>query len=184
MTASEVWQDLPLGQAGALLVDPPWNFRTYSAKGRKKAADQHYKCMSLETIKALPVGELCARDCTLTLWSTQAFVEIAMGVMHAWGFTFKTLGTWAKRTKTGKHWQFGTGHVLRSAAEFYLIGTRGHPLRRSKGVRNLIVAPVREHSRKPDEIYAHVESLWTGPYVELFARYPRRGWLSWGDELR
>jgi N6-adenosine-specific RNA methylase IME4 len=50
-------------------------------------------------------------------------------------------------------------------------------------VRNLIVAPVREHSRKPDEIYQHIEQLWNGPYVELFARHRREGWQSWGDQL-
>ena len=175
---------LPLGHAGALLVDPPWFFTTYSDKGRAKAADQHYACMSLDAIKALPVATLCARDCSLTLWTPQAHAEIAMGVMSAWGFTFKTLGAWAKQSRTGRCWQFGTGHVLRSAAEFYLVGTRGHPKRQSRGVRNLIVAPVREHSRKPDEIYQQVEALWPGPYVELFARHPRAGWSSWGEELQ
>ena len=49
---------------------------------------------------------------------------------------------------------------------------------------NLIVAPVREHSRKPDEIYDQIEALWPGPYVELFARHQREGWFSWGNELR
>lgn len=175
---------LPLGQAGALLVDPPWFFTTYSDKGRAKAADQHYTCMSLDAIKALPVATLCARNCSLTLWSPQAFAEIAMSVMNAWDFAFKTMGCWAKQSRTGQHWQFGTGHVLRSAAEFYLVGTRGHPKRQSRRVRNLIVAPVREHSRKPDEIYQHIETLWPGPYVELFARHPRAGWSSWGEELQ
>jgi hypothetical protein len=51
-------------------------------------------------------------------------------------------------------------------------------------MRNLIVAPVREHSRKPDEIYNVVESLWPcGPFVELFARHRRPGWFSWGDGI-
>jgi N6-adenosine-specific RNA methylase IME4 len=53
----------------------------------------------------------------------------------------------------------------------------------SRSVRNSIVAPVREHSRKPNQIYEVVEQLYTGPYVELFARYPRDGWSQWGDQL-
>ena len=40
-------------------------------------------------------------------------------------------------------------------------------------MRELIIAPVREHSRKPDEIYRRVEALSNGPYLELFARQLR-----------
>lgn len=44
-------------------------------------------------------------------------------------------------------------------------------------------APRREHSRKPDEQYDRIETLFEGPYVELFGRTRRPGWRSWGDEL-
>jgi len=43
--------------------------------------------------------------------------------------------------------------------------------------------PRREHSRKPDEIYARIEALVPGPYLELFARQQRPGWDSWGHEV-
>lgn len=181
MNAATCFAGLPLGQAGAVLADPPWPFITYSAKGQAKAPD--YACMSIADIKAMPVATLCAPDCSLTLWTTQAHVAIAMGVMAAWGFDFKTTGAWAKRSSTGACWQFGTGFILRSACEFYLVGTRGQPRRQSRKVRNLIVAPVREHSRKPDEIYEHIEELWPGPHLELFARHRRADWTQWGDEL-
>jgi N6-adenosine-specific RNA methylase IME4 len=46
----------------------------------------------------------------------------------------------------------------------------------------LILAPVREHSRKPDEMFARVERYCDGPYVELFARQSRPGWSTWGNE--
>jgi N6-adenosine-specific RNA methylase IME4 len=46
----------------------------------------------------------------------------------------------------------------------------------------LIVAPLREHSRKPDEMYDLIETTWPGPRLELFARYRRDGWLQWGNE--
>lgn len=175
---------LPLHQAGVLLADCPWYFITYSRKGWKKSAHRHYNCMSLEEIMALPVADLCAADCVLVLWTTQTHVPQALRVLEAWGFVFKTTGAWAKQSKTGEKWQFGPGHILRTAAEFYLVGTRGHPKRQSCSIRNLIVAPVREHSRKPDEMYEHIEALFPGPYVELFARYPRVGWSSWGNQLQ
>jgi N6-adenosine-specific RNA methylase IME4 len=44
------------------------------------------------------------------------------------------------------------------------------------------MAPRREHSRKPDEVYERIEHLVAGPYLELFARdgaVPRPGWTRW-----
>ena len=63
------------------------------------------------------------------------------------------------------------------------FGRRGNPQRKSKGVRELIDAPVREHSRKPDEIYTRIEALCDGPYVELWARQQWPGWTCIGNEL-
>jgi N6-adenosine-specific RNA methylase IME4 len=42
---------------------------------------------------------------------------------------------------------------------------------------------VREHSRKPEEFYLLVEELCEGPYLELFARAARPGWICVGDEV-
>jgi N6-adenosine-specific RNA methylase IME4 len=47
---------------------------------------------------------------------------------------------------------------------------------------NLLATRKREHSRKPDEQYEIIESCSPGPYLELFARYPRPGWSAWGNE--
>jgi N6-adenosine-specific RNA methylase IME4 len=179
--APEPFAGLPLHGAGVVLADPAWWFATRSPKGWQKSAHHHYPCMATEDIAALPVGELCRPDCVLVLWSTQVHVPIAHAVMAAWGFTSKTMGAWAKQSRTGRCWAFGTGYLLRSSVEFFLVGTRGRPVQRSRSVRNLIVAPVREHSRKPDAMYELIEQAWPGPYVELFARYPRRGWSQWND---
>lgn len=73
--------------------------------------------------------------------------------------------------------------MLRSAAEFYLIGAVGMPKLTSRSIRNLIVAPVREHSRKPDQAYADLIALTAGQRrCELFARAPRDGFEVWGNE--
>jgi N6-adenosine-specific RNA methylase IME4 len=117
------------------------------------------------------------------MWTTAPHLEQAMAVMAAWGLSYKTAGAWAKQSRTGNRWAFGTGYLLRSAAEFFLIGTRGRITQSSRASRNLIAAPIREHSRKPDEMYALSEATWPGPYLELFATHPRDGWLSWGDSL-
>lgn len=46
-----------------------------------------------------------------------------------------------------------------------------------------IRAPRRQHSRKPDEQYDRIELLFEGPYIELFAREKRPGWIAWGNQL-
>lgn len=167
---------------GAILADPPWRYRLYSSAGEGKAPQAHYRCTSTDELARLPVSHLAARDCALVMWATAPMLPDALRLMAAWGFQFKTSGAWAKRSKTGQAWTFGTGYVLRSAAEFYLVGTIGRPRVCSRSVRNLIVAPVREHSRKPDAMHDQVEQLFAGPYAELFARRARPGWDVWGDE--
>jgi N6-adenosine-specific RNA methylase IME4 len=76
----------------------------------------------------------------------------------------------------------GTGYWTRANPEVCLLATRGKPKRLSAAVRKLIVAPRREHSRKPDELHERIEALVGGPYLEMFARFPRPGWDSCGLE--
>lgn len=174
--------DLPMFGHGAILADPPWYFRNYSAKGEVRNPVAHYACMDTAAIAALPVNQLAAPDCALLMWATAPMLPDAVALMAAWGFKFKSAGAWAKQSSTGNAWAFGTGYCFRSAAEFFLLGTLGKPKVQSRSVRNLIVAPTREHSRKPDDQYAMVESLFAGPYVELFARTRRPGWAAWGND--
>lgn len=167
---------------GAIILDCPWRFSNYSAKGEAKNPSAHYTCMSLDELKAMPVRDLAKPDCGMIMWATAPLLPEAIELMLAWGFTFKTAGAWAKQSSTGRKWAFGTGYCFRSAAEFFLLGTMGKPKIQSRSVRNLMVAPVRQHSRKPDDQYAMVEQLFEGPYAEVFSRANRDGWDSFGDE--
>jgi N6-adenosine-specific RNA methylase IME4 len=168
---------------GVLLADPPWYFRNFSAKGEVKNPVAHYACMDAEALKALPVNHLAAEDCAMFMWATAPMLPDAIELLKVWGFTFKSAGSWAKQSSTGAKWAFGTGYCFRSAAEFYLLGTRGKPKVRSRSVRNLIVAPVREHSRKPTALHENAEALFECPYCELFAREARQGWSAWGNDV-
>jgi N6-adenosine-specific RNA methylase IME4 len=167
-----------------ILADPPWTFATYSRKGKGRSAEAHYDCMSLADIRALPVADWAAPDCALFLWVTDPSLPQALEVIAAWGFVYKTVAfTWAKTTKNGAGFPIGCGYWTRANPEQCLLATRGRPQRLSRAVPQLIVAPRREHSRKPDEAYERIEALVPGPYLELFARAPREGWHSWGYEV-
>jgi len=170
------------GHYGAILADPPWATALWSERGYGRAPEAHYRTMSAEEIAALPVGELAARDCLLVLWATWPSLEVALRVIAAWGFEYKTGGAWAKRTSAGTA-AMGTGFILRSASEPFLLATRGRPAVGSRRQRNLIDAPRREHSRKPAEMRDLLMALRPGvPVAELFAREPWPGADVWGDQ--
>lgn len=167
---------------GAILADPPWAYVMRSEKGHGKSPEQHYQTMTEAQLHALPVGHLAGPDCLLFLWSTWPHMDQALRIMAAWGFAYKTGGAWVKRTPTGKA-AFGTGYLLRSATEPFLIGTIGNPRITSKSVRNLIDSERREHSRKPPEARQMLESLMPDAWrCELFAREPWPGSDVWGDQ--
>ena len=170
-----------------IYADPPWTFATYSRKGKGRSAEAHYDCMSMEDIKALPVAQWAADDCVLFLWTTDPLLEKAFEIIRAWGFTYKTVGFyWAKLNKQtpashNRGFFTGLGFWTRANPELCLLATRGKPHRRRADVRKLIVSRRREHSRKPDEAYERIEALCEGPYLEMFARFPRPGWDHWGS---
>jgi N6-adenosine-specific RNA methylase IME4 len=178
------FKDLPQGQAKVLYSDPPWAFKSYSKKNLSKSPEGQYACMDLAEIKALPVQDLVDKSgCWCVMWATFPMLPQALQTMEAWGFKYVAGGAWGKQSKTGRKIAFGTGYIYRSAAELWLLGRVGNPKSRSRSIRNLILAPVREHSRKPDQMREMIEAQFDGPYVELFARQQVPGWSSFGNQL-
>ena len=167
---------------GVIYADPPWPFKTRSAKGKGRSPERHYKTMSLRQLAALPMRDLAARNCALVLWVPDNMFEEVCWLLRQWGF--KLIGRlfdWPKQTKSGKP-AIGLGYYSRHGGEQCWLAIRGAPRRRSRSVRQYRPAPVREHSRKPDEFAGDIMRLFDGPYVELFARTRREGWDCWGNQ--
>lgn len=188
--------DLPQGPFSTLLVDPPWNFITYDKKRSVpgRSAEQPYASMTIDDLRAMPVGDVAAKNSVMMMWAVDAHLVEALALGETWGFTFKTIGLIWVKTKIGDGRQFGffppdtdrpmsLGFWTRKQAEVCLLFTKGKPKRIGKGVRQIIEAPRRQHSRKPDEQYDRIEQLVEGPYLELFARQARPGWTAWGNEV-
>ena len=181
------------GPARVLLVDPPWRFG--DALG-KRGADAQYRTMTAAELMDMGLPPL-APDCLLLLWRVAAMQAEALAVVSAWGFVLKSEIVWIKlaRAKTRrapcatcsrdpspKH--FGMGRYVRASHETCLVAVRGKVSVVDHSVRSVFEAPVREHSRKPDEIHRIAERLVPGgPYVELFGREHRPGWTVLGDEV-
>lgn len=178
----DIWEHK--NKYGVILADPPWSWFTYSEKGRAKSPDRHYPLMSFKEIASLPVESIAADNCVLFLWVTLPKLLEGLDVLYAWGFEYKTVAfVWVKENKVSPGLFMGMGYWTRTNAEICLLGTKGSPRRLSGGVRQVIVSPRREHSRKPDEQYERIRALVPGPYVELFARFIRPGWDCWGNEV-
>lgn len=181
-----------------ILADPPWHFRARTALQTRnwtssRDAEKHYPVLGIEDIKALPVRFLAADDCHLFLWTTGPCLEQAFDVIRAWGFRYSAVAfTWVKLRKVLRaqprlfygesDLHTGLGLTTRKNAEFCLLGRRGNARRNAKDVREIILSPRREHSRKPEEARERIERYCDGPYVELFARDQRQGWDAWGNE--
>lgn len=197
---SDPFADLQRGHYQCILADPPWHFRARTALQMsnwtsRRDAEKHYPVLGVDDIKALPVRDIAAKDAHLFLWVTGPCLRQAFEVMEAWGFRYSAVAfTWIKLKKSFDARQLrvlptlesdlhvGLGLTTRKNAEFCLLGRRGNAHRNAKDVREIIMSPVREHSRKPDEARHRIERYCDGPYLELFARSQRDGWDSWGNE--
>ena len=204
---SVTFDGIPKGHYGAILADPPWHFHCWidterggtshsgsrlpnGGKNYGSSRAPTYQTMKEEKLCSLPVTEFAAEDCVLFLWACWPTIQQAFRIIDAWGFEFKTCGfCWVKAKATQLelfHDEIEAdmllGYWTRSNSEVCLLATRGNPKRLNADVRQAIIAPRREHSRKPDGIHERIERLVAGPYLELFARQQRPGWTVWGNE--
>lgn len=199
---TDAFSNLPKHHFGAILADPPWTFQAWYAGGWRKREDgtryhsaasplaARYDTMDVADIVAMPVADLAANDCVLFLWGCWPMLPQALQVIDGWGFKYKSCAfVWTKGNakqidmfRDDMTPDMLLGYWTRANTEFCLLGTRGKPKRNATDVRQAIVQPRREHSRKPDEIHERIERLVSGPYVELFARQQRPGWTVWGNQ--
>ena len=168
-----------------ILADPPWAYRVWSKKGIGRTAENHYPTMSIEDIRALPVGDLADDNCALFLWVTFPQLHEAFSLIESWGFTYKTAAfVWVKQNRKLPSLFWGLGYWTRANAEVCLLATRGSPKRLSAAVHQVILSPVEQHSKKPDEVRERIVTLMGDvPRVELFARQQSPGWDVWGNEV-
>lgn len=180
---------------GACLVDYPWRFNAWNRDtGSGRSADSHYQTQTMDWILSLDIMSMMLPNCAVFMWATMPMLPEALSVGESLGLKYKTAAftwakvtqyAWRKRTVPGhisdqENWRIGMGYWTRSNAELCLLFTRGRVVRKSKSVRQLVVAPIQSHSEKPD-VHYRIEQLVDGPYLELFGRKPHPGWCVYGD---
>lgn len=190
-----------------IYADPAWSYKTWSDKGKDRSPK--YDVMSLEDMKNLDIQSIAHKNSLLFMWSTYPNLPQALELMESWGFKYATVAfTWVKtikhedkiikkhegrQTKALIHWagkggvyHMGMGYYTRANPEIVLVGKRGKGVKRLvKNTPNLVIAPIREHSQKPDEVANAIEDTY-GVHtskVELFARDTRPYWECVGNEI-
>lgn len=182
------------GGISIIYADPSWK---YSDSGIRGGTRRHYRDMTIDEVRALPVSRIAAEDAALFLWATSPLLPEAIETGRAWGFEYKTVAfTWVKLRTKKEH--VGNGHWTRANPELCLLFVRGD-IRRAENegppasVRQLVwtpeeadvfVGPLGKHSAKPPEVRDRIVQLMGDrPRVELFARQKVPGWFAWGDEV-
>jgi len=166
-----------------IVADPPWAYERWSDKNQKKGAADQYELMSLDEIKALPVGHLAAGDCLLLLWTCGWAIATgqAQEVAKAWGFRPITELVWRKTTINGKV-RMGPGYRARTMHEPILLCTNGSP--DVPAMPSLFDGVAREHSRKPVEFYNMVRKATPdASRADLFSRGGHAGFEAWGNQV-
>jgi N6-adenosine-specific RNA methylase IME4 len=159
-----------------IVIDPPWDWGDEGDQDQLGRSRPDYATMSKEQLLALPVSDLADVDCHIYMWITNRSLPKGFELLERWGFRYITALTWAKPS-------FGMGNYYRGQTEHVLFGVKGsQPLKR-KDVGTLFAAPrgPNGHSSKPVEFYNLVESCSPGPFLEMFSRHNRDGWIAWGE---
>ena len=159
-----------------ILVDPPWDWGDEGDVNQLGRAKPDYATLGIQALMDLPVEKLADTDCHLYLWITNRSLPKGFQLIEQWGFRYITCLTWVKPS-------FGMGNYFRGQTEHLLFGVRGSQMLKRKDVPTVFHAPrgAGGHSSKPSEIYGLIESCSPGPYVELFSRSNRDGWVTWGE---
>lgn len=183
-----------------IYCDPPWKFGgtiptvTKHTDGTATYTDKpleeyHYPTMSvpeMEQFFSTTVKEMASPDSVLLMWVTDAHLAIGIRLGELAGFEYKTVGfRWLKKTTKGNQVCYMGRWTLKGSEECLLFsrGSAHSKLLKNRKVRQLVEAPRREHSRKPDEVAEAIETMFPdASKIELFARTTRDGWAVHGNE--
>lgn len=145
-----------------------------------------YGTMADDEMRTLNVPTL-QTDGLIFLWVTGRAMELGRECLELWGYKRVEEIIWVKTNQLQRIIRTGrTGHWLNHSKEHCLVGIKGNPLVNRNIDTDVIVAEVRETSRKPDEMYAMLERISPRTRkLELFARMhnTQAGWLSLGNQL-
>jgi N6-adenosine-specific RNA methylase IME4 len=178
------------GGFGAAIIDLPLKYASNSDAKPGRNARRFCQWYRPEAFRDFRIAEVTAEDSSIFTWAPGPFLPDIIGLIRAWNFKYSSVAfVWVKLKRNASTLFFteddlhlGLGHTTRHNAEACLLARRGKCNHKARDVPEVIIAPVREHSRKPDEAYARIERLVAGPCLDVFGRQSRSGWVTYGHE--
>lgn len=169
------------------VIDPPWP----QSKGglRKVRPNQHkeldYKTMSIDDIFSLLEKDVFQRgeeSHNVFLWSIDKFLLQSDRKMLDLGYRMHTRIVWNKENG------IAPAFTLRFAHEYVTWFYKGKFMPIAKEFRGkfttVITVKSREHSRKPNEFYNIIDSMYPNDSkMDVFSREKRSGWEQFGNEI-
>eukprot|EP01118_Nematostelium_gracile_P013153 TRINITY_DN4935_c0_g1_i3.p1 TRINITY_DN4935_c0_g1~~TRINITY_DN4935_c0_g1_i3.p1 ORF type:complete len:426 (+),score=101.48 TRINITY_DN4935_c0_g1_i3:430-1707(+) len=165
-----------LGKFSVIMADPPWDIHM----------NLPYGTMSDDEMRNLNIKN-SMDDGYMFLWVTGRAMELGRECLQLWGYERVEEIVWVKTNQLQRIIRTGrTGHWLNHSKEHCLVGVKGNPQVNKFIDCDVLVAEVRETSRKPDEVYQMIERLSPGTRkLELFGRQHNvhPGWVTLGNQL-
>ena len=171
------------GKYSVLIIDPPWPMQRIEREVAPNQTGLDYPIMTEEEIERLGTNDpdvvpsMMEDDCHVFLWTTQKFRPMGERLFERWGVTRILEMVWHKPGG------FQPYNLPQYNCEFVLYGRKGAPaFVETTNFFCCFSAPRREHSRKPDEFYDTIRRVTNGKRIEVFAREPREGYDTWGNQ--
>lgn len=154
-------------QFGCLYADPP-------LLGEEEADAFGRSAVTIEQLVELPIAELLLEEAHVHLWVGSDWLAHAPSVFSAWGLEYCSSFVWVKpQGATGRYW--------RMSHDFLLLGVKGSLPFRNRSLTSWLRANRMTHGRKPERVRRAIQEVSPGPYLELFARKPMKGWTVCSD---
>lgn len=170
---------LPIGRFHTIILDPPWPLeRAVMRAESTEPQNLPYPVMSLEEIENLDIIKKFAdTNCHIFLWTTCTMLPHAFKVLEKWGVNYGFPMVWVKNRgmQNPNRPQFN--------CEFVLYGKIGSPLFVDcTDFKNVIDAPARKHSEKPEGFYDLISRVTVGRRLDCFNRRRIEGFVGYGLE--
>jgi N6-adenosine-specific RNA methylase IME4 len=171
-----------------VLADPPWSY--FGAQDKMGAAAKFYDTMADEDLLNFDMKQFMNKDSILFVWATGPRLDFAIDCLRSWGLHYRGMSfVWVKTRADGQPIgaQGVRPSIVKPTAEIVLAASTvktGRPLKlHDEAIRQIIMAPRTEHSRKPDDVHERIERMYPqASKIELFARRARPGWDCWGNQ--